>query len=349
MDQAKKQKTIINVLANPQLARSIRAWRRSWPGATDTMADLAERCIERHGEEVLEGTISRRLLEQACRKQKITITDADLDQEIALAAAARLTLRADGKPDVEKWLEMNTTQQGMSVEIYRHDMVWPLVALRKLVADGVAGHGRGPPVGLRGATTGSRVRCLAIVLSDFRTAQRVWELAKQSPSKEAFGQLAAKYSVEPGSRCLMAIFPPIQMHGGQPVLEKEAFQLKQGELSGVIQLEGEVFVISLGLGQTKPVTTDIAAVRDIIREDVYEKKLRAAMEKRFTELQENATIDNFIAGTSTTPRRPPPGVDAPPGSLRPAPARAWRRGRDRLRGRPGGGQVDHPTRTAPAW
>ncbi len=53
-----------------------------------TLRELAEECIDRHGTEVLEGTINRRLLEQGLRRKKLTVTDADLNAEVARAAKA---------------------------------------------------------------------------------------------------------------------------------------------------------------------------------------------------------------------------------------------------------------------
>ena len=105
--------------------------------------------------------------------------------------------------------------------------------------------------------------------------------------------------------------PPIKKYGGQPQLEEEAFQLQPGELSGVIQV-GDKFIILRCEGYTKPANVDFASVRNDIYEDLHEKKLRLAMAEHFENLQEAATVDNYLAGTSHSPkpqrggRRPPP-------------------------------------------
>ena len=57
-------------------------------GAAIQDRELAEFCIQRHGDEVLEGLINRQLIDQECQRRKITISEADLDAEIARAAAA---------------------------------------------------------------------------------------------------------------------------------------------------------------------------------------------------------------------------------------------------------------------
>ncbi len=200
-----------------------------------------------------------------------------------------------------------TEQQGISEEIYRRDAVWPSVALKKLV---------GPQVAITQddlakafeANYGPRVRCRAIVIDNLRRAQQVWEMARGNPTEEYFGELAAQYSIEASSRALKGEVPPIQKHGGQPLLEKEAFTLQPGALSSIIQVGPDQFVILLCLGQTKPVEVDFASVRDLLKQDLEEKKIRLAMADHFDALRQNATIDDYLSGTSYSPRKAPTGA-----------------------------------------
>ncbi len=96
--------------------------------------------------------------------------------------------------------------------------------------------------------------------------------------------------------------PPIQQFGGQPELEKEAFALKPGEISGIIQMLDK-FVILYLEGYTEPVKVKIEEVRNDIYEDIHEKKLRLAMAREFERIKDEAGIDNFLAGTSHSPQR----------------------------------------------
>ena len=54
-------------------------------------------------------------------------------------------------------------------------------------------------------------------------------------------------------------------------------------------------------GYTKPVEVDFAKVRDLIYQDICEKKQRLSMGDYFEHLQETATVDNYLAGTSKSP------------------------------------------------
>lgn len=292
---------VVNVLNDPAKSRETPGVAAVVNGRKIPISQLAEQCIERHGTEVLEGTVNRKLIEQACKKRKITITDADLDPEIARAASLAVEPKPDGSPDVEAWLKLVTREQEISVDVYRHDAVWPSVALKKLVGDTVKITEEDMQKGYE-ANYGPRVRCRAIVMDDLRRAQRVWEMARNKPTVEYFGKLAEEYSIEPGSRALGGVVPPIKKHGGRPILEKEAFSLKPGELSGIIQV-GQRYIILLCEGLTEPTKVDFAEVRKYIYEDIHEKKQRIAMAKYFEHLQDTASIDNYLAGTSHTPSR----------------------------------------------
>ena len=164
-----------------------------------------------------------------------------------------------------------------------------------------------------------------------RRAQEVWAKARENPSMDYFGDLAEQYSIEPQSKALRGEVPPIRRNGGQPQLEDVAFELQPDELSGIVQL-GDKFVILKCEGRTEPVKVRIDEVRDILYQDIFEKKLRIAMSDKFTEIHDKARIDNYLAGTSQAPDRVKPEAGRP-GEARPLGAR--RRGRH-LQGRFGG-------------
>lgn len=275
-----------------------------------TQHEVAEAAIQRHGEDVLEGAINRKIVAQACKKAGVTVSAAEIDQELAHMAAENLKLKADQTPDVEGWLKHATEKLKISPEIYRRDVIWPTVALHKLVADKVVVEEDDMRKGFE-ANYGPRVCCRAIVLSDARMAQKVWEKARLRPTLDNFGDLAAEYSIESGSRNLHGVVPPIRRNGGQPLLEKEAFSLKPGELSSIVQVDGEHYIILMCEKYTDPVVVDPTSVRDMLHDDIFAKKLQVAMEDKFDELKENALVDNFLAGTSHAPHKAEKALVAP--------------------------------------
>lgn len=285
-----------NIFNDPEKRKQMPGVAAVINGHQITLRELAEKCIERHGKDVLDGTISRRLLEQALRQKKLTVTDEEIDEEIRRAALLMGKVTDDGRPDVDAWLNEVVEEQGIPIDLYVHDAVWPSVALKKLVGGNVEVTQDDLRKGFE-ANYGPRVRCRAIVFNDLRRAQEVWEMARKNPSVEFFGELAEQYSIEASSRALKGQVPPIQKWGGQPLLEEEAFALKPGELSSVIQV-GDKFVVLLCEGRTEPKSITFEEVRDLIYEDIHEKKLRIAMAQHFSHLKETAQIDNYLAGTT---------------------------------------------------
>ena len=261
-------------------------------GQPITVQQLAEECITRHGADVLDGEINRKLLLQALARVKKQVLAKDIDAEIERAADSYGYLTKDGKPNVAAWLKDVTEKDGATVDLYVRDAVWPTVALKKLVEGQVRVSAEDLKLGFE-SNYGSRVEVLAIVLGDQRQASRVWEMARNNPTTEYFGQLAEQYSIEPVSRSNQGKVPPIRRHGGRPHIEKEAFGLKKGELSGMVAI-GDKFIIMRCLGTTQPVVTNFEAVKEELKKDIVEKKTRIVMARQFDRLKEKAEVVNFL-------------------------------------------------------
>lgn len=253
---------------------------------------LAEQCIARFGLQTLEGEINRKLLEVALQQSNLQVTAADEQAEIGRAAAYYGFVTETGQPDVRSWLENVLTEDGATEELYVQDAVWPTVALKKLVETTVQISDEDLQQAFE-TFYGPRVEILAIVCSNFRTAKEVWEMARQNPTEQFFGELAAQYSVEPTSRSNYGKVPPIKKYGGQPKLEEVAFQLQPGEMSGVVEVNDQ-HIILRSQGFTNPVVQDISEVRNELYQDVLEKKLRVAMRQKMDELMRSASIQNFL-------------------------------------------------------
>lgn len=291
-----KSANVVNGLKDPQLRQQQPGVAATINGQPITMRQLADECIGRHGRDVLEGEVNRAILDQELRKTRKVVTNEAIDQEIARAAEAYGYITPQGGPDVDAWLKSVTESDKVSLELYVHDAVWPSVALKLLVGDAVQVTQEDLDKGFI-ANYGQRVEALTIVLSNQRTANTVWDMARNNNTDEFFGELAQQYSIEPVSKANFGRIPPIRRYGGQPVIEEEAFKLQPGELSGIISI-GDKFVILRCIGRTKPVVEDFAAVEPELRRDIQEKKLRVAMAEKFDRLKEAAQIDDFLSGSS---------------------------------------------------
>ena len=198
-DELKKQSSVVVVLDDPARRRQMPGVAAVVNGTQITVRQLAEECIARRGPAVLEDAIGRKLIAQACQKQNVTVTEAELDAEVARVASLMVRPLPDGSPDVNAFLKAVVEKQGMTVDVYRRDAVWPTVALRKLTRAKVQVTEEDVRNGFE-ANYGPRAKCRVIVLGQLRRAQQVWEMARKHLTADYFGDLAAQYSVEGSSR-----------------------------------------------------------------------------------------------------------------------------------------------------
>ena len=309
------QAQVVNVLNDPKLNQQMPGVAATINGGQITMAQLADECILRHGKDVLEGEINRRLLEQELKRQNKQVTQPAIDDEVRRAAESYGFHHPNGSPNVEEWLKSVTETENMTVDLYLRDIVWPSVALKTIIGNNVEVTQEDLNKGFE-SNYGERVEVLAIVLGNQREANKIFEMARNNPTDQFFGELARQYSVEAISRANSGKVPPIRKHGGQPIVEEEAFRLNVGEVSAIVSV-GDKFIIMRCLGRTRPVVKDFAAVKDELFKDIHEKKLRLAMAQEFEKLRDSAQIDNFLANTSQPGRNPADRI----GAVSPAGAR----------------------------
>ncbi|GAA5508730.1 peptidylprolyl isomerase [Novipirellula caenicola] len=298
--QLQAESQVVNVLGDAEKSKHYPGVAAIINGQQVSLAAVAAECTKRHGGEVLEGEINRKLLTQALKQANKKVEDVDLQQEIQRAAASFGFVTADGQPDVQAWIQSVTSDGTTTQDLYIRDAVWPSVALKKLVEDSVSLNEQDIQQGFESAY-GPRVEVLAIVLADQRSAQKVWEMARDNPTDTFFGKLAEQYSIEPVSASNMGKVPPIRKHGGQPAIEREAFAMKPGDLSGIV-VTGDKYIILRCQGYTEPVVKQLEDVRSELVRDLSEKKLNLAMNVRFDELKSAAEIDNFFAAAKELPK-----------------------------------------------
>lgn len=281
------------IFGNPELEKQHPGVAAIVNGQTIPMQTLDRICVKRYGIQILGGEINRKLIENAIADANIQITDADIAHEISNAAAYFGVLKSDGTPDVDAWMKSVEEDEGMTKELYIRDVTWPTVALKKLTESQVTVTEEDLLKGFE-SNYGPRAEVLAIVLSNQRTAQQVWEMARNNPTEQFFGELAAQYSVEDSSRSNFGKVPPLRRHSGQPTLEKSAFELKPGEMSGIVEVNGN-YVILRSQGFTTPVVSTMdESIRKELHRDILEKKHRFAMDQYLTKLRQDSEITNFL-------------------------------------------------------
>lgn len=268
---------------------------------------LSLECINRHGRSVLKGEINRLLLSQALKSANLSVDESDLQAEMAATAQAMGYFNSDGSPNIQDWVKTVLEEENISYQLYVTDAIWPNAALKKLTQHEIQITDEDLKKGFE-ANFGPRAEVLAIVLSNQRTAEDVFRQIRQAPTEQNFGELAAKYSVEPVSRANFGKIQPIRRNGGMPTIEQEAFALEVGKHSGVIALSNDQYCILYKQGETQSIVQDFEAVKSEIERELREKKHRMAMRQKMDQILKAAQVENFLEGSIQLPKTPKEGV-----------------------------------------
>lgn len=250
---------------------------------------VAKECLLRIGNDVLDSMLNRAVIQLACEERGIKVTQPEVEQEI-------FRIAAQFKIPVENWLAMLQQERNISPEQYSQDIIWPMLALKKLAGTEV----HVSEADLHKAFTrhyGPRVKCRMIMFDNLRRANEIWQQAKLKP--DDFDRLARDHSVDPNSRSLGGSIPPISRYSGNEEIEKAAFKLREGEISHIINIGFSRHVILKCEGFTKQLVTDIEQVRPELHADLTEQKVQEAIANLFTELKKTTRIDNFWNQTTT--------------------------------------------------
>ncbi|MGD9857591.1 MAG: peptidylprolyl isomerase [Planctomycetaceae bacterium] len=264
-------------------------------GQTITYEQVARDCVERHGAEVLDSIINRMIIQQECEKKGVVVTEEEVRQEVQ-------RIVKNYKLPLETWYQMLQTERNITPLQYHRDIIWPMLALKKLAGKSV----QVTEEDMRKAFErdyGPRVEVRAIVVNNnVRRAGEIWEECQKRPAE--FDKLAKQHSEDPDSRPLGGVVPPIRRHAGLKQLEEEAFKLKPGEISSVIQTGENRHVILKCEGFTDPVVADIRDVWDQLHETLTEEKTQQAVAQVFEDIRKRAQVINHLTNESTVGPRP---------------------------------------------
>ena len=253
--------------------------------------ELAKECVAKHGKEVLDNMINRAIIRQACAEQGVLVSEAEVDQEV-VEISKKFGLAVD------QWYKMLEAERGLNPEQYRRDIIWPMLALKKLAGKEIT-ITREMMQKAYEDNYGPRVKARMIVLDNPRRATEIWEKIKVNP--DDFESLARDYSVEANSRALGGTIPPIRKNseGTHEALRKAAFQFKEvGEISGIIQVGPSQYVVLKYEGRTEPVSHSVEDVQAQLHAELEEREVQKMVGETFEGLQKSARVDNFLTGES---------------------------------------------------
>lgn len=259
--------------------------------------EVAKECVMRLGKEVLDNMINRATIQLACQARGIDVTPAEVDKEIVRIAA-------EFKIPTEQYLQMLQAERQISPQQYRRDVIWPMLALRKLAGSEVTVSDEEIQKAFQ-REYGPRVKVRMILCDNLRRAQAAWQKCKEDP--ENFEKYVQEFSIDQASKSLDGSVPPIPRHSGSPNIENAAFKLKPGEISAVVQLDDAAsrYVILKCEGRTQPVVTSLdAEVQAELEDQIKRQKVQEQVATVFDNLKKETRVDNYFTGESTGGTKP---------------------------------------------
>ncbi len=265
---------------------------RNGKSTTISMREVEAECVRRLGKEVLDNMINRATIQLACQEQNVVVTKAEVEKEIVRIAS-------EFKIPLEQYLQMLQAERGINPDQYRNDVIWPMLALRKLAGEEIQVTSAEIKKSFE-REYGPRVKVRMILCDNQRRAQTAWQKAKEDP--ENFEKYVQEFSIDQASKSLDGTIPPIPRHSGSPNIEVAAFKLKTGEVSAIVQLDNAAqrYVILKCEGRTDPVVRELdKQVQAELEDQIKRQKVQEQVAVVFDNLKKETRVDNFFVGTST--------------------------------------------------
>jgi foldase protein PrsA len=280
-------------------------------GEKITRQQLADACVARRGEEILETLIARKLIDQEMKRRKIVITPAEVDAEIERVAR---TLAHVSK---EQWLATLADKKKISPSQYAHDIIYPSLSLRKLTADQIKVTDAEIAEALE-SYYGEKLKCRIIMFDNLGTAKQTWEDLKKTPG--AWDKLVAERSIDQATRSVGGMLTePIARHAEprnvsdsafrelvdidpnittKDPVERKKYMPKDGDITGVIQVTSNSWVIMRreGLEPKTEVPKDDKLLAEKFRQTLHDAKIEQQIGLYYAELLRGAAIENRLTG-----------------------------------------------------
>lgn len=269
-------------------------------GTPITREQLAEELISTHGEKQLEFMIHRMVIEEACKQRNITVTDEEVQAEIQ-DTIDNLNIR------LSEFRDSILARRGITYNQYIRDTVRPAIALKKLVEGKVEVTEEDLKKAFL-ANYGEKVEVRMLVVREQRKAFEFWEqldkIKEQDKRLQTFEELCKTYSVDQATRPYGGE-AVIHRYTGAPEIENLAFGLQEGQLSKIIQVrDGNLMLLCVKrIPQNEEITMETIAnektqktVRQMLHDDLFEKKTRIEVAKVFEELSKSTPVKNYLTG-----------------------------------------------------
>jgi len=249
-------------------------------------ADLFEAMYRQGGREVLDQLITRRLILEEAENLGISISDAELDQEIEM-------LVEESFQGSEDQLMMVLEQYGLTMDSFREDTRLNLLA-RKIIeeqsdiSEEEARDFFEENQGLFGEPEEVEARH---ILVDTKTEAE--EIAALLEEGSDFKELAAEYSTDESNREDGGNLGYFGRGAMVEEFEEVAFSLEAGEISEPVATDFGYHIIEV-LDYREEVSPDFETVQDQVIDTMIEQQLPSAINDLIQDLREEAEIEFLL-------------------------------------------------------
>ncbi|HQR07824.1 MAG TPA: peptidylprolyl isomerase [Gemmatales bacterium] len=249
-------------------------------GVPITRQQLADELIARKGRAQLEALVHRTLIEQTCKDKGINVSEKEVQEELISE------MKASASANLADFEKSMLKPKRTSLFEYREDVIRPRIMIDKLAASQLtltdedlkrefACH-YGPKVAIR-----------IITFKDAQIAKRTWGEIRGN------AQMFIRYAKQQENLDLAAsagMMVPFGRHTTHDEIEKRAFELKDGEISEVIQTPQRGYVIILK-DHEYPARTDVTLEqkKEELRASAMEKKRQTKVPEIIAEIKKQAS------------------------------------------------------------
>ncbi|MFO0959672.1 MAG: peptidylprolyl isomerase [Isosphaeraceae bacterium] len=275
-------------------------------GQVITRQQLADETVAREGKKVLEAMIAGTVIDQAVARAKIQIKPQEVEEEVEFIARGMGATK-------ENWLRTLDKERGISPIQYKRDIVYRVVALRKLAEPRVQVTDEDMRKAYE-ANYGPKLHYRIILTGSMKDAGAIRNELQQNPA--AFEKMARddRRSIDSETKPLGGMgLQPMSRHAYPLKLSQSAFEQlvdgdpndknpehkpKDGDLTGPIEVTENVWAIMRreSVEPAREYDAKDEKKRAEFRQLLQEVRLKEKMQEVYNELVEQSAVENRLTG-----------------------------------------------------